>query len=100
MIRDGIEIEIKDVLHCYDKVRKLQTNNLNLRGWMMDVLSCVNKMRSETFTLQDIYQYTDFLAKKHSQNRNIEAKIRQQLQFLRDKGFIKFVGHGVYQKVV
>jgi len=36
---------------------------------------------------------------KHIENKNIEAKIRQQLQFLRDKGFIEFLGRGKYRKV-
>ena len=40
-----------------------------------------------------------FLNEKHQNNHNIRAKIRQQLQILRDKGFIKFVGKGKYMKV-
>lgn len=99
IVRGGKEIEVAEVLRCYDKVKRLQTNNLNLRGWIMDVLDCVNSTKSETFTLQEIYKYADVLGAKHNQNNNVEAKIRQQLQFLRDKGFIKFVGRGVYRKV-
>ncbi|MFA6309249.1 MAG: hypothetical protein WC677_05850 [Clostridia bacterium] len=30
---------------------------------------------------------------------NIEAKIRQQLQLLRDLGLVKFEGNGVYKKL-
>jgi type II restriction enzyme len=33
----------------------------------------------------------------HPQNRNIEAKIRQQLQMLRDHGLIEFLGNGRYR---
>ena len=99
IVRGGKEIEVAEVLRCYDKVKRLQTNNLNLRGWIMDVLDCVNRTKSETFTLQEIYKYADILGAKHNQNNNVESKIRQQLQFLRDKGFIEFVGRGVYRKV-
>lgn len=99
IVRGGKEIEVAEVLRCYDKVKRLQTNNLNLRGWIMDVLDCVNNTKSETFTLQEIYKYADVLGMKHNQNNNVEAKIRQQLQFLRDKGFIKFVGRGIYRKI-
>jgi len=37
---------------------------------------------------------------KHSANHNVQAKARsgQQLQFLRDKGVIEFVGRGQYRK--
>lgn len=34
---------------------------------------------------------------KHPQNHHIRPKIRQQLQFLRDLGYITFMGHGKYQ---
>jgi len=36
---------------------------------------------------------------KYPNNNHIPDKIRQQLQFLRDKGFIVFKGHGVYKKI-
>jgi len=32
-------------------------------------------------------------------NNNIEAKIRQQLQILRDNGVVEFIGRGLYKKV-
>ncbi len=100
IIRNGEEIELEKILNSYSQTKKLQTENLNLRGWMLDVLNCVNKIKSETFTLQEIYQYADFLKEKHSENKNIEAKIRQKLQFLRDKGFIEFIGNGNYRKLI
>ena len=100
IIRDGKEIEVETVLNWYKQTKKLQTNDLNLRGWMLDILSCINRIKSDTFTLQEIYKYSDFLKLKHGSNHNIEAKIRQQLQFLRDKDFIEFVGRGKYRKVI
>ena len=100
VIRGGAEVEVAEVLRSYDKAKKLQTNNLKLRGWLLDVLNCVNDIGSEIFTSQDIYKYAGILGAKHEHNRNVEAKIRQQLQFLRDKGFIEFVSRGVYRKVV
>lgn len=100
IIRDGKEIEQEKILKSYSQTKKLHTENLNLRGWILDVLNCVNKIKSEIFTLQEIYQYADFLKEKHTENKNIEAKIRQQLQFLRDKGFIEFIGNGNYRKLI
>ena len=100
IIRDGKEIEIEKVLSLYNQSKKLKTDNLNLRGWILDVLNCINGIKSETFTLQDVYKYADFLKFKHGSNNNVEPKIRQQLQFLRDKGFIEFVGHGKYRRLI
>ena len=66
---------------------------------MLEVLNCINDVKSEIFTLKEIYKYADFLQSMHDDNNNVKAKIRQQLQFLRDKGFIEFIGRGVYKKV-
>ena len=100
IVRDGVEIPTNDVLKNYAHTKKLQTKNIKLRGWLLDVLNCINEIDGETFTLRDIYKYADFLQSRHGDNNNVEAKIRQQLQFLRDKGFIEFVGRGVYRKAV
>lgn len=99
VIRDGKELAVEDVLRHYTKIKKLQTDNLTLRGWMLDILNCINEIGTENFTLRQVYQYAGSLKVKHNLNHNIEAKIRQQLQFLRDKGFIEFVGRGVYKKI-
>lgn len=98
IIRDGKETDVATVLRRYDKIKSLQTDNIKLRGWMLDILNCVNEISSKVFTLRDVYKFAERLSKNHSDNRNIEAKIRQQLQFLRDRGFIEFVGRGVYKK--
>ena len=99
IIHNGKENDIKNVVQKYNHIKKLQTDNLKMRGWLLDILNCINSIKSEFFTLQEIYQYADILKIKHMYNHNIEAKIRQQLQFLRDKGFIEFVDRGIYKKI-
>ncbi len=71
---------------------------MGLRGWLMDVLRCVDKLPLEKFTLADMYGFTAVLQKKYMDNHNVQAKIRQQLQFLRDQGYIEFLGNGHYRK--
>lgn len=68
------------------------------KGQYFDGFNCVNNIRSNEFCLQDVYGYADFFQSRHINNHNIEAKIRQQLQLLRDKGFIEFLGKGRYRK--
>lgn len=86
------------IVNKYNQIKKLQTNNLNNRGWLFDVLNCINSIPTVEFCLADVYQFKEKLQKKYVNNHNIEAKIRQQLQFLRDKGFIEFVERGHYRK--
>jgi type II restriction enzyme len=87
------------VVEHYRKIKKLQTNNLESRGWLMDVLNCVNEIPTDDFSLKDMYDFTAQLSREHSNNNNIKAKIRQQLQLLRDKGFIEFTERGHYRKI-
>lgn len=44
--------------------------------------------------------FADKLKIQHPENQNIEAKIRQQMQFLRDKGMIEFLERGHYRKLL
>ncbi len=88
-----------DVVENYQKVKELQINSLDGRGWLYDVLNCVNSVKGDTFMLSDIYKFVPVLRELHKGNNNIEAKIRQQLQFLRDKGFLIFMGKGRYKKI-
>lgn len=94
--------EIANVDYVVNKVNKsnlLETKDINSRGWLMDVLNCVNNISSKIFTLEEMYQFEKVLHIKHPQNNNIKPKIRQQLQFLRDKRFIEFLGNGRYRKI-
>ena len=52
--------------------------------------------RSE-FEIDDVYAFEGRLAALYPNNRNVKPKIRQQLQVLRDSGFLDFIGHGRYR---
>ncbi len=90
--------DVDDVVNTYKHIAKLKTDNIENRGWLFDVLNCVNDIPSAEFSLREVYAYTNVLQEKHPDNHNIEAKIRQQLQILRDKGFIEFAERGHYRK--
>lgn len=80
--------------------KNLEIQNVKARGWLFDVLSCMNRLPQSEFALDDIYSFEDALKQKHPQNKNVKPKIRQQLQMLRDKGFVEFLGNGQYRKIV
>ena len=67
------------------------------RGWLSDVLSVIDKL-PDGFDLPDVYRCEGELKVLHPKNNNVRAKIRQQLQFMRDMGVIEFVDRGVYRK--
>ena len=98
VIRNGTPVNKDDVMKNVERASHLETSNLNARGWLLDVLNCVNSISKEDFSLVDIYKFENKLKVLHPENNNIQAKIRQQLQVLRDKGFLEFLGRGVYRK--
>ena len=66
------------------------------RGWTLDVLRVVQRLGVAEFSLADVYEHECELARLHPDNHNVQAKIRQQLQVLRDLGLIEFHGRGQY----
>lgn len=100
VINNQLMSDKKVVVEKYAKVKKLQTNNMESRTWLLDILSCINSISNIEFSLQEMYSFTNELQLKHIDNHNVEAKIRQQLQVLRDRGVIEFLGKGHYRKVL
>jgi type II restriction enzyme len=99
MIRNRIEVDKKVVFSNCAKASRLQTSDIEGRGWLLDVLACIEKIKTDQFYLADVYAFENQLAAKYPNNKNIRAKIRQQLQLLRDRGFIEFLSRGVYRKI-
>jgi type II restriction enzyme len=85
------------VLKNWEKTLFLkQSNDLKQRGWTLDIIHCIESLNQTEFVLDDIYDCEDELSTKHPGNHNIKAKIRQQLQILRDGRFLTFLGRGKY----
>ncbi len=99
IIKNGIITDSSAVVEKVNRGNALETKDLFARGWLMDILNCINLLPYDTFSLSDMYCFEEILKQKYPQNNHIKPKIRQQLQRLRDKGFIKFMGNGKYKKV-
>lgn len=70
-----------------------------LNGWSKSVFGELSKIDKQIFTTEDFEIFTPQLKVLYPQNQHIDAKIRQQLQLLRDMGLIQFVSRGVYKKL-
>ncbi|ULC58666.1 restriction endonuclease [Flaviramulus sp. BrNp1-15] len=77
----------------------LKTKKVNSKGWILDIMNCVDAIKNDSFTLNDIYKFENQLKLKYPGNNFIRDKIRQQLQLLRDKGLIEFKSRGIYKKI-
>lgn len=98
IVSDGKICNADTVISRLKKSRRLDVKSIEGRGWLMDILQCINEIPVQFFTLNDVYSFEERMQLKHHQNKNVRPKIRQQLQFLRDKGYIEFLGSGKYRK--
>src|SRR3989339_1934879 len=71
-----------------------EEKEISAKGWLLDMMRCVDKIDKKDFTLGDVYAFEGELSRLHPENKHIKDKIRQQLQFLRDKGYLDFVSRG------
>jgi type II restriction enzyme len=84
------------VRHKFKRYQELQDIEWHVRGWTLDVLRAARAI-GHRFTLKQIYAQESELLRLHPKNQNVRAKIRQQLQVLRDLNYLEFLGNGSYR---
>ena len=108
---EGVRVDVVSRGSCRDRhevrsdwnrYRFIDSDPRSAGGWTADVLLCVRRLCGETgsdrFTLQQFYRrFLEELRLRYPTNHNVEPKIRQQLQFLRDGGILCFLGRGRYR---
>lgn len=98
LIRNGVIEPARDVMSQWRKTLFLRDQrDLRSKGWLLAVMRCIDKIRKDIFSLSDMYAFESELINLYPENQNIRPKIRQQLQVLRDRGYIVFLGKGAYQ---
>jgi type II restriction enzyme len=83
----------------YTDIKGLKSLTPSVRGWTLDVLNCARSLDRRRFSLAEMYGFEEQLSSLYPSNRNIRPKIRQQMQVLRDLGFLRFVSRGEYEFV-
>ena len=98
LVKESTPIPARFPQKQFAQTASIECKSLHARSWLMDMLRCIDAIPAEHFTLTDVYDFADHLQTKHPDNHHVHAKIRQQLQFLRDQGFLAFEGRGKYWK--
>jgi type II restriction enzyme len=96
LISEGISAPPHSVRESFQRLKPLEELSPKERGWTLDVLRVVRSLGKTEFSNRDVYEFTSQLEKLHPNNRHIRDKIRQQLQVLRDRGFLVQVERGVW----
>lgn len=99
LVKNSVITSRETVKEVFNKTRFLRTKNRETKEWILDVMNCVDSIQKESFTLDEVYRFEEKLRQRHPDNNFIRDKIRQQLQMLRDKNIIEFLGHGKYKKI-
>lgn len=77
--------------------RTLFLREQEARGWLIEVMKCVEAIGKREFQIEDVYAFEKRLGQLYPGNKNVKPKIRQQLQYLRDRGYLDFVSRGYYR---
>ena len=97
LVTNRIAVPKYAVLDRWAKTQFLRGKSLATKGWVLDVLNCVEKIGAAEFTLAEVYAFENYLGELHPENNNVRPKIRQQLQVLRNAGVLEFLGRGQYR---
>jgi len=96
-VKDGVIQPRESILAQWQRTLFLRDENLDQRGWLIEVMKCVELIGKGEFHLEDVYAFEPTLSGIYPNNKYVREKIRQQLQVLRDQGYLDFVSRGFYR---
>jgi type II restriction enzyme len=96
LVADGVALPPRQVHENFIRLKPLEEIKPSERGWTLDVLKAVRSLGRREFTNGDLYAFEAQFERLHPHNRHVRDKIRQQLQVLRDRGFLISVQRGVW----
>lgn len=99
LVKNSKILDSNSVNESFNKTLFLREKSKETKGWILDIMNCLDNIKKNNFTLDEVYQFESYLKLKYPENHFIKDKIRQQLQILRDKGIIEFLGRGNYKKI-
>lgn len=99
VLRDGVPEPTEGVLAKWQQTLFLRNKDIEARGWLIEVMKAVEIIGRREFELADVYLFENRLGAMYPLNNNVRPKIRQQLQVLRDNGYLEFLGRGKYRRV-
>lgn len=93
---DGVPVPQRKIQESWSATEVFDDCAGTERSWLTVTLGIVESIGSRSFSIQDVYAHEELATRLFPHNRNVKAKLRQQLQLLRDMGFIEFLGNGSY----
>lgn len=100
LVRGGRPVPKDEVRAAWAATQFLRDEGARRRGWLLEVMKAVEAVGRPEFTLAEVYAQEGRLAALYPGNNNVRPKIRQQLQVLRNRGWLAFgERRGTYRRV-
>jgi type II restriction enzyme len=100
VVGGGIPHPRSDVRRKFKRFLPLASLPAAQRGWTTLTLGVIRRLDRPRFSLGDLYVREGEFSAAYPGNRHVRAKIRQQLQTLRDLRLLSFEGRGEYRLLV
>jgi type II restriction enzyme len=97
LIREGLPQPRQAVRQQWNRTAFLAREGVEARGWLVEVMHCVEALGKSEFRIDDVYAHEPRLKQLYPANKHVKEKIRQQLQVLRDREYLDFVSKGNYR---
>jgi type II restriction enzyme len=98
IVRNSQLVPKELVLERWRQTCFLRDERPSARGWLIEVMRCVEAVGRAEFEIADVYRFEEHMRQLYPGNMHVREKMRQQLQVLRDVGFIEFLGRGKYRR--
>jgi type II restriction enzyme len=97
VVQDGKLSDRNEIRSAFRRFEPLEEIRPLARGWTTLTFQTIRSLGRRSFSLDDLYAKEKSFSAIYPNNRNTRAKIRQQLQLLRDLGYLEFCGQGNYE---
>lgn len=97
IVKQSVPEPRDSVIASWQETLFLRKEEPDARGWLLDVMRCVDNLEKPEFELAEVYAFENYLSAIYPNNSNVRPKIRQQLQRLRDVGYLDFISRGRYR---
>lgn len=97
IVRAGQPQPREQVQQQWERTEFLAQEPVAARGWLVEVMHTIEALGKAEFGIDEVYADESRLRHVYPENSHVKEKIRQQLQVLRDRGYLEFASRGTYR---
>ncbi len=75
LVKNNQVVDKKIVTNSFNKTLFIRNKTLKSKGWILDILNCIDSIQNETFTLDEMYKFESILKQKYPNNNFIKPVV-------------------------